>query len=112
VQDLLNGRFKRASNNHYVAQQICNRLMLPMLLEAVRIVEERKVDDLAAIDLAAVYGLGFPAARGGPLTWADEIGAGRILALLAELPELGQRGRPPALLEAMAAEGRTFRDIP
>ena len=42
-----------------------------MLVEATRILEEGKVRDARAIDLAALFGLGFPADKGGLLWWAD-----------------------------------------
>ena len=42
-----------------------------MLMEASRILEEGKVRDARAIDVAVLFGLGFPADKGGLLWWAD-----------------------------------------
>jgi 3-hydroxyacyl-CoA dehydrogenase len=95
LRELMMGRFKPESPRQYNSLQICNRLLLPMMLEALRILGEGKVVDPATIDLAAVFGLGFPATVGGPLAWAERLGAAAIGKLSAELPELGARGRPP-----------------
>ena len=60
------------------------------------------------LDLGMVYGLGFPAFKGGLLFWADTIGAARILEWLKPLESLGNRMEPTPLLREMAAEGRGF----
>ena len=55
----------------------------PMLLEAIRVVDEGIVRDPADLDLGVVLGLGFPASRGGILAWCDSEGAGAIMDRLA-----------------------------
>lgn len=88
--------------------RILARLLLPMVLEATRILEERKVDDPRSIDLAVILGLGFPVSRGGLLRWADSLGAPRIVAMLAGLSDLGPRLQPTPLLMEMARCRRPF----
>ena len=61
------------------AQSIAARLLSAMVLEAARILHEGKVRDPRDIDLAMVFGLGFPESRGGLLFWADGLGAERAL---------------------------------
>ena len=94
------------------AEDILARLLLAMLLEGARILEEWKGDcprfSPPAIDLAVVLGLGFPAARGGLLRWADSLGIGRILNMLDGYGHLGPRFAAPQLLREMAARGRSF----
>jgi 3-hydroxyacyl-CoA dehydrogenase/enoyl-CoA hydratase/3-hydroxybutyryl-CoA epimerase/3-hydroxyacyl-CoA dehydrogenase/enoyl-CoA hydratase/3-hydroxybutyryl-CoA epimerase/enoyl-CoA isomerase len=90
--------------------RITCRLTLPMVLEASRILEEGRVRDAGDVDLGVVFGLGFPASRGGLLYWADELGASRIVELLEPLGVLGERARPTAMLQEMARTGRTFYD--
>ncbi len=90
------------------ADDILARLLLAMLLEAARILEEEEGRDPPAIDLAVVLGLGFPAARGGLLRWADGLGLRRILGMLDGYAGLGPRFAAPQLLRDMAAEGRPF----
>ena len=89
-------------------ESIACRLVLPMLLEATRILEEGKVSDPRDVDLAALFGLGFPADKGGLLWWADALGPQRILAMLASQPMTEDRNRPTPLLLAMAKCGGAF----
>ncbi len=89
-------------------EQVEIRLLVPMLLEATRALEEGLVRAPCDIDLATIFGLGFPAERGGLLFWADQIGAAAILALLEPLKRLGKRAAPTALLLQMAAENARF----
>lgn len=84
------------------------RLFLPMVLEATRILDDGTVTDPREIDLAVRLGLGFPAARGGLLYWADSMGAGRIVELLAPLASLGPRTAPTERLLRMARSGERF----
>ena len=51
--------------------RLASRLLSPMLSEATRILAEGKVRDARAIDLAALFGLGFPADKGGLLWWGN-----------------------------------------
>jgi 3-hydroxyacyl-CoA dehydrogenase/enoyl-CoA hydratase/carnithine racemase len=89
-------------------EQVTHRLFLPMLLEATRIVEEKKVRDPRDVDLALIYGIGFPPFRGGLLYWADTVGARQILQWLQPLESLGPRMHPTPLLKELAETGRRF----
>lgn len=91
-------------------QTITHRLILPMVLEATRLLEERKVRHPGDVDLAVLFGLGFPHARGGLLYWADCLGAGRILRMLKPLESLGPRLQPTRLLQETAHQARRFYD--
>jgi 3-hydroxyacyl-CoA dehydrogenase/enoyl-CoA hydratase/carnithine racemase len=48
------------------------RLFLPMLDEAVRCLHDKIVEHPWQVDFALTYGIGFPAFRGGLLTWARQ----------------------------------------
>jgi 3-hydroxyacyl-CoA dehydrogenase / enoyl-CoA hydratase / 3-hydroxybutyryl-CoA epimerase len=48
------------------------RLFLPMVDEAVRCLHDRIVEHAWEVDFALTYGIGFPAFRGGLLTWARQ----------------------------------------
>jgi 3-hydroxyacyl-CoA dehydrogenase/enoyl-CoA hydratase/3-hydroxybutyryl-CoA epimerase/3-hydroxyacyl-CoA dehydrogenase/enoyl-CoA hydratase/3-hydroxybutyryl-CoA epimerase/enoyl-CoA isomerase len=89
-------------------ENIACRLVLPMLLEATRLLEEGKVHDPSDIDAAALFGLGFPAAKGGLLRWADQLGAPRVVALLQSLATMGPRAEPTPLLRTLAETGGSF----
>ena len=91
-------------------ETITRRLILPMVLEATRLLEENRVRHPGDVDLAVLFGLGFPAARGGLLYWADAQGADRIIQMLGPLEPLGQRLAPTRLLVETAKRGRRLYD--
>lgn len=93
---------------HLDRRQIAARLLLPMVLEGSRLLGEGVAREAGDVDLGAVFGLGFPTDRGGPLFWADRLGPPRILQMLEALAELGPRFAPTAELIEMAESGRGF----
>jgi 3-hydroxyacyl-CoA dehydrogenase/enoyl-CoA hydratase/3-hydroxybutyryl-CoA epimerase/3-hydroxyacyl-CoA dehydrogenase/enoyl-CoA hydratase/3-hydroxybutyryl-CoA epimerase/enoyl-CoA isomerase len=99
------------SPRRFNGEMIRRRLILPMVLEATRLVEENKVRDPRDVDLSVIFGLGFPAARGGLLYWADALGASRIVEMLRPLEPLGERLRPTRLLLEMAESRRRFYHV-
>lgn len=91
-------------------ETITHRLILPMVLEATRLLEEKRVRRAQDIDLAVLFGLGFPQSRGGLLYWADCVGADRIVEMLRPLERVGSRLKPTRVLLRTASVGRTFYD--
>jgi 3-hydroxyacyl-CoA dehydrogenase/enoyl-CoA hydratase/carnithine racemase len=89
---------------------IIDRLFLPMLLEALRGLDEKLVRDGRDIDLAVIHALGFPAFRGGLLAWGDSLGAAEVVRRLEPLADLGLRMRPTDRLLAHASSGRPFTE--
>ena len=87
---------------------IVDRLFLPMLLEALRGLDEGLVRDSRDVDLAMIHALGFPAFRGGLLAWGDSIGAAEVVRRLEPLVELGPRMKPTERLLDHASSGRPF----
>jgi hypothetical protein len=77
-----------------------------MLLEACRLLVEGRVRDGRDIDLGVVFGLGFPAFRGGILHWAEQQGGAAILRKLDPWRERGGRFNPPELLLEWASGKR------
>ena len=90
------------------AEELTNRLFMPMLLEATRVLEAGIVRDARDVDLGLIFGIGFPPFRGGLLFWADTIGAARLLEQIQPLEPLGARFQPTELLCSMARDGATF----
>ncbi len=83
-----------------------NRLVLPMVNEAIRCLEEH-VCTAAEVDLAVIAGLGFPQSKGGMLHYADEIGLDVVLGELQRLTkQLGSRFWPSPLLKRKVAAGQ------
>lgn len=76
------------------------RLFLPMVDEAVRCLHDKIVEHPWQVDFALTYGIGFPAFRGGLLTWARQtMTPGQITQGLESLAaQYGKRFEPcPAL---------------
>lgn len=101
----------RCFNTHHKllsADEIIQRLFLPMVVEACHLLDENVVSSPHDIDQAVVHGIGFPNAHGGLLGWADSVGIGRILGWLERLEPLGPRFSAGDTLRERAAEGRGF----
>jgi 3-hydroxyacyl-CoA dehydrogenase/enoyl-CoA hydratase/3-hydroxybutyryl-CoA epimerase/3-hydroxyacyl-CoA dehydrogenase/enoyl-CoA hydratase/3-hydroxybutyryl-CoA epimerase/enoyl-CoA isomerase len=92
-------------------QQVLDRLLLAVLLEATRILEDGIVRDVRDVDAGLVFGLGFPRRCGGLLFWADGIGASQLLEMLEPLAKLGPRMQPTRLLTQMAQQGSRFYEL-
>ena len=89
---------------------LIDRLFLPMLLEATRLIEDNIVSDVRDVDLGLIYGIGFPPFRGGLFFWADTIGSAAIVEKLKPLAELGKRYEPTAMLLEHAKTDKKFYD--
>ena len=89
-------------------EEIVERMMLPMLLECSRCLEDRIVDTPLEVDLALLYGLGFPPFRGGIFRWADSLGAPALLAAAEKHAALGKLYEPTAQLRDLARKGQPF----
>jgi len=87
---------------------LVDRLFLPMLLEALRVIDEGLVRDVGDVDLAVIHALGFPAFRGGLLAWGDSLGAAEVVRRLEPLVDLGLRMQPTPRLLDHASSGRPF----
>jgi 3-hydroxyacyl-CoA dehydrogenase / enoyl-CoA hydratase / 3-hydroxybutyryl-CoA epimerase len=78
-----------------VPEDLEDRLILPMLNEAVACLRERIVEDADLLDAGAVFATGFAPFRGGPLQYARQRGIASITQRLNELAErYGERFRP------------------
>jgi 3-hydroxyacyl-CoA dehydrogenase/enoyl-CoA hydratase/3-hydroxybutyryl-CoA epimerase len=62
-----------------------DRLILPMLNEAVAVLREGVVEDADLLDAGAIFATGFAPFRGGPLQYARSRGVAQIVARLGEL---------------------------
>ena len=90
-------------------EALSERMVVAMINEAARCLEEGVVADAGALDLAMIFGAGFPPFRGGILRHADTVGLARVETRLTALrAEKGERFAPAALLSRLVAEGGTF----
>jgi 3-hydroxyacyl-CoA dehydrogenase/enoyl-CoA hydratase/3-hydroxybutyryl-CoA epimerase len=81
-----------------------------MLNEAAMAFSEGVVRSPRDADIGAIFGIGFPAFRGGPLRMIDDLGPGRVVETLYQLQEqFGERFRPaPSLLDMARASRRYY----
>lgn len=92
--------------------EIVERYMTAMISEAARVVEDgialRPID----VDAVFLFGYGFPRFRGGPLHYADHVGATELVTRIehyaAEDPDYWQC---PKILKRMALDGSTFAEL-
>src|SRR5688572_819640 len=87
------------------------RMVLVMVNEGARCLEEHVVATPALLDLAMILGTGFPPFRGGLLRYADTLGPSSAVERARVLESAhGPRFAPPDLLGRVAGIGGRFRD--
>jgi 3-hydroxyacyl-CoA dehydrogenase/enoyl-CoA hydratase/3-hydroxybutyryl-CoA epimerase/3-hydroxyacyl-CoA dehydrogenase/enoyl-CoA hydratase/3-hydroxybutyryl-CoA epimerase/enoyl-CoA isomerase len=94
----------------FSGEELTDRLFLPMLVEATRALEDGIVKDVRDVDLALIYGIGFPPFLGGLFFWADQVGVAKLVVKLRSYSSLGKRFEPTAMLTKIAESGGKFYD--
>ena len=93
-------------------EEIVQRLVFSLVNEAARILEEGIANKASDIDIVYIFGYGFPAYRGGPMNYANEVGlfnVARIMKQLAQNPlDDSAFWQPAPLLAKLAAAGKGF----
>jgi len=113
AQRILDAARGSAARANLPREAIVARFLDPMINEGARILEEGIAERAGDIDVIWVYGYGFPAYRGGPMRYADEIGLGAICERLQQSARrFGDEGLAPSpLLVRLAREGKSFADF-
>jgi 3-hydroxyacyl-CoA dehydrogenase/enoyl-CoA hydratase/3-hydroxybutyryl-CoA epimerase len=105
VYDLLGLRPTRPESTELLEQ----RLVYAMLNEAAMAAGEGVVRSPRDGDIGAIFGIGYPPFRGGPLRYLDDLGAANVVRVLRELEgKFGNRFTPAPSLVAMAERGGRF----
>jgi len=92
----------------FTDEEIVDRMMIPMIIETVRCLDEGIVETPAEADMGLIMGIGFPPFRGGALKYADSIGLNVILEKCAKYASLGKLYEPTESMKKMAAEGKLY----
>lgn len=92
----------------FTPEEVVDRLMLPMIIETVRCLDEKIVETPSEADMGLVYGIGFPPFRGGALKYADTLGMQNIIAKCEKYKALGKLYEPTTSMRQMAASGKVF----
>jgi len=95
-------------SKEYETQEIIERMMLPLIFEVIRCLDEGIVATPQEADMALLFGIGFPPFRGGALKYAEEIGLENIIAMAEKYQSLGVSYEVPASLKQMVADNKTF----
>ena len=102
------GIVRREISDH----EILTRCVYPLINEGARILDEGIAQRASDIDVVWVNGYGFPPYRGGPMFYADAVGAEKIYTQICQYREtLGNEfgyWEPAPLLEKLAREGGRF----
>jgi 3-hydroxyacyl-CoA dehydrogenase len=89
--------------------EICDRLILPMINEGAKLLEEGIVERASDIDLVWQFGYGWPDWKGGPMYHADVIGVSTVVQRLQSLRDAhGERFEPAGLLVRLANAQQTL----
>lgn len=93
------------------AQDIIEACIFPMINVGVRLLEENKAQRPTDIDVVWLYGYGWPAERGGLMSFGDLVGADKVLAKMEELAAEDPEFAPAQTLKRLAAEGGKFTEL-
>ena len=89
--------------------EVQQRLMYAQLIPTARTFDEGVVPDPQSADLGAIFGWGFPAWTGGPMSYIDTIGMSAFVATADMLAQRhGERFTPPQSFRDMAEKGETL----
>ena len=104
------GQFAAHSKNKtYSEQDIIDRLLIIMVNEAARCIEEGVVASAGELDFAMIMGTGFPPWRGGLCRWADATGLQTIVEKCEAFnADIEERYQLSPYLRELAATGRGF----
>lgn len=90
------------------AEEIVDRMMIPMCIESARCLEDDIVSTAAEVDMGLVYGIGFPPFRGGVLRYVDKMGLDAFCARADKYKDLGPLYHPTTKMRDMAKTNTQF----
>ena len=115
IQDMIRAEAKRLGieQREISEQEIIERCIYGLVVEGARILEDGIATRASDIDVIWINGYGFPRHRGGPMHYADSIGADKIYDAISRFQK-----RPgleywsvPNLLKNMVKNGTGFADL-
>ncbi|HEX4653095.1 MAG TPA: 3-hydroxyacyl-CoA dehydrogenase NAD-binding domain-containing protein [Candidatus Udaeobacter sp.] len=89
-------------------EDLARRLILLMVNEAARCVEEKVVDSAADADYGMILGTGFAPFRGGPLRFAEHLGLKNAVKEMEQLARTEEKFLPCEILKKHARDGTKF----
>jgi 3-hydroxyacyl-CoA dehydrogenase / enoyl-CoA hydratase / 3-hydroxybutyryl-CoA epimerase len=109
LADLLPKKLSREQVEALDIEELKQRFLVVMAVEAARTFEEGVVTDVREADVGSILGWGFAPYTGGTLSYIDMMGVKIFVELCERLAaKYGPRFRPGKLLVAMAKNGDSF----
>jgi len=92
----------------FEAEEIVDRMMIPLIIEAARALEEGIAETPNEVDMGLIMGLGFPPFRGGAFKYADSLGLKTVCDKADKYARLGKLYEPTERMREMADKGETY----
>ncbi len=90
-------------------EDIIMRMMLPMIIEASRCLEDKIVESPVEVDMGLLLGLGFPPFRAGALKYADSVGLKKLEDESKKYHHIGGNTYVfTSFMKGLAAENKTY----
>lgn len=96
------------SPKDFTEEEIVERLMVPFCLESIRCLEDNIADSAIDLDMALIYGVGFPPFRGGAIRYIENMGLSTFCDMADKYSELGPLYQPTDKLRELAKSGGSF----
>ena len=92
-------------------EEVLDRLLLPMVNEGAKILDEGIALRASDIDVVYVYGYGWPVYRGGPMHYANSLGLDKVLEKIRHYQQLtgDEFWAPSPYLVRLVEEGKLFQ---
>ena len=101
--------FEQQNPDDVSIQDLKDRYLYTIAMEAARTVQEGVVTDIREADVGAILGFGFAPYTGGPLSFIDEVGLVAFQKRARQLAkQYGDHFKPIKLINQMAKNGETF----
>ena len=89
-------------------EDIVMRMMIPMITEASRCLEDKIVNSPVEVYMGLLLGLGFPPFRAGALKYADTIGLKNLESISKKFVSIGHMYEFTPFMKGLAAENKTY----
>jgi len=89
-------------------EDIVMRMMIPMIIESSRCLEDKIVNSPIEVDMGLLLGLGFPPFRAGALKYADSIGLKKLEEESKKFLDLGKLYELTPFMKQLASENKTY----
>jgi 3-hydroxyacyl-CoA dehydrogenase/enoyl-CoA hydratase/3-hydroxybutyryl-CoA epimerase/enoyl-CoA isomerase len=97
-----------ADKKDFSNDEVIARLMIPMVNEVVRCLEEGVIASAAEADMGLIYGLGFPPFRGGAIRYLETLGLENYIAMADKYAHLGEYYQVTDGMREMAKSGKSY----